>query len=652
MPWDFGVSDVANLPTSETNTGKVLAPDGSGGLVWVTASAGVTDHGALTGLADDDHPQYHNDARALTWHSALPGAHVTGGDAHDHVGGDGAQIAHGGLSGLSSDDHTGYLLATGARTGASSQAQAFTNGIIGPSWKPSANGTTALQMQKADGTNVLNVDTTNGRVGIGTNAPTKLLDVAGDVRLRSHLFLESQSTIFTVDDLWGHGIYIKNASGNQIAYFNPQFRNISLGDAAFGSSATIAAKGTGNFPVLLLQAYSGQTVDLVQIYNKNSQRAYQLTSEDVHNFLGDMNVGGRVSSAPSFNRLSGATTRYTCSAANYSAVNLNVLFDNSHNAAAFMCNTGVEGSVEVNFNPYIGWTPNTNTGFTYAAGIIYVNFWSGMEAKNISVDAYYPNAGTDHWWNNMANIPNNSGTKAVLSVSGNYWKKIRFRFSHPTHDVWVNGISYFPLSPENISEMTTAPRFASERLKMAHQGADWYDTTWTKRHWVDYPVANGATAVAYMYDTTNNLSTAGALLASWRNQGTQKMSIDKDGQIAPVGGISLSATNIVTDTTTGMKLGTDTGQKIGVWNATPVARPSAYTQTYATADKTLAAYTADTESSAYTGIDNAQGGTPYAQLTDLNALRVAYENLRAFTEDLAQFVNAQVDDMQTIGWFA
>jgi hypothetical protein len=24
---------------------------------------GVTDHGALTGLADDDHPQYHNDAR-------------------------------------------------------------------------------------------------------------------------------------------------------------------------------------------------------------------------------------------------------------------------------------------------------------------------------------------------------------------------------------------------------------------------------------------------------------------------------------------------------------------------------------------------------------------------------------------------------------
>jgi hypothetical protein len=40
-------------------------------------------------------------------------------------------------------------------------------------------------------------------------------------------------------------------------------------------------------------------------------------------------------------------------------------------------------------------------------------------------------------------------------------------------------------------------------------------------------------------------------------------------------------------------------------------------------------YTADDESTAYTGLDNAQTGTPYASLTDLNALRAAYENLRA-----------------------
>jgi hypothetical protein len=46
----------------------------------------------------------------------------------------------------------------------------FTNGVIAPAWKPATNSTTALQMQKADGTAILNVDTTNARVGLGTNA--------------------------------------------------------------------------------------------------------------------------------------------------------------------------------------------------------------------------------------------------------------------------------------------------------------------------------------------------------------------------------------------------------------------------------------------------------------------------------------------------
>lgn len=70
-----------------------------------------------------------------------------------------------------------YLLATGATTGATAQAQTFTNGIVGPSWKPSSNSTTALQLQNATGTPVLNVDTTNSRVGIGTTAPGTSLEL-------------------------------------------------------------------------------------------------------------------------------------------------------------------------------------------------------------------------------------------------------------------------------------------------------------------------------------------------------------------------------------------------------------------------------------------------------------------------------------------
>ena len=42
---------------------------------WVTASGGSSDHGALTGLADDDHTQYHTDARGDARYSLL---------AHNH----------------------------------------------------------------------------------------------------------------------------------------------------------------------------------------------------------------------------------------------------------------------------------------------------------------------------------------------------------------------------------------------------------------------------------------------------------------------------------------------------------------------------------------------------------------------------------------
>jgi len=43
--------------------------------------------------------------------------------------------------------------------------------------KPTSNSTSAFGVQQADGTQVFNVDTTNGRVGIGTDSPTALLEL-------------------------------------------------------------------------------------------------------------------------------------------------------------------------------------------------------------------------------------------------------------------------------------------------------------------------------------------------------------------------------------------------------------------------------------------------------------------------------------------
>jgi hypothetical protein len=56
----------------------------------------------------------------------------------------------------------------------------YSNKVYTTVLAPHADGTTALQITKADGTtNVLNVDTTNGRIGIGNSAPGFVLDIQG-----------------------------------------------------------------------------------------------------------------------------------------------------------------------------------------------------------------------------------------------------------------------------------------------------------------------------------------------------------------------------------------------------------------------------------------------------------------------------------------
>ena len=108
----------------------------TGAAVWEEQiGGGVTDHGALAGLSDDDHTQYvkHSLAAAADDFLVASGAGawvkktlaetitilrtsldsifapiakgVTNGDSHDHNGGDGAQIAHGNLSGIGTNTH-------------------------------------------------------------------------------------------------------------------------------------------------------------------------------------------------------------------------------------------------------------------------------------------------------------------------------------------------------------------------------------------------------------------------------------------------------------------------------------------------------------------------------------------------------------------
>src|ERR1035437_5763794 len=73
------------------------------------------------------------------------------------------------------------LAINGIMSGAGSQAsQTTTTRLSGGVFFPTTDSTTAIQLDKANAsTVVLNVDTTNGRVGVGTASPTSTFTVAG-----------------------------------------------------------------------------------------------------------------------------------------------------------------------------------------------------------------------------------------------------------------------------------------------------------------------------------------------------------------------------------------------------------------------------------------------------------------------------------------
>lgn len=104
--------------------------------------------------------------------------------------------------------------------------------------RPAADSTTALQLQTVAGGNVLNIDTTNARVGIGTNAPSAKLDIqsADD----SWVFAAGM-TAPTLSD--GNNIYFalgKTGTSNNRAMWN--YHHVANGSAlnyqAFGFYGT------------------------------------------------------------------------------------------------------------------------------------------------------------------------------------------------------------------------------------------------------------------------------------------------------------------------------------------------------------------------------------------------------------------------------
>jgi hypothetical protein len=103
--------------------------------------------------------------------------------------------------------------------------------------------------------------------------------------------------------------------------------------------------------------------------------------------------------------------------------------------------------------------------------------------------------------------------------------------------------------------------------------------------------------------------------------------LDLNGGALTVGSATIAdAGNVALNTTTGTKIGTATGQKLGFWNATPVIQPAAAGQ--ATVAQTQTTLTDSTGGAVSTTLAAITAGAAYAQ-ADMTATKNAIASLAA-----------------------
>jgi len=124
---------------------------------------------------------------------------------------------------------------------------------------------------------------------------------------------------------------------------------------------------------------------------------------------------------------------------------------------------------------------------------------------------------------------------------------------------------------------------------------------------------------------------------------------DSQPFLTPMGGMLNDGASFPLGTGAGLRLGTSPTQKLGFWDATPVARPGPFVQNYTPSTRTVAPYVPTAAGASYGGIASGMPGSTYAQSTDLNHLRLAYENLRAHAENTTQVLNGLINDLKSMG---
>jgi hypothetical protein len=309
------------------------------------------------------------------------------------------------------------------------------------------------------------------------------------------------------------------------------------------------------------------------------------------------NIGSANGIGLQMNRLLGSNTgRHTITTTGFSG-GTSILYDSFYDSAATIPYGGT-GTVEVDFNPQMGWTANTaSPSFTYVDGMLVLSFYYSYLPTNVTVEMYRYNAssGLDEW-TTCYNTSSNNQNPLILSSTScgiNYIKKIKFTFSGGGHvdlGILITELEWFPTREGSANQLAVIPKYYSQNMDVSWTNwnmkstSDWSTKATISNAGAAYfvgPVGvNDASADASL-EVVNDNSGDSFLVADTNDGDTTPFVIQADGDVgigtaSPVSLLHLAKNSTynsedtgaikITDSTltdTGLILGTDAANDTG-----------------------------------------------------------------------------------------
>ena len=235
-----GTTQAITTATLSGSAGKIHTLQGSGVAGWnISGTGGTFDYISVSRSAASVAGDW------IGWYHSTDGGNNTGWVFYDN-----ASIFS--IAGVTVGAYVPYQDATMDVT-LGAYTLSTTDGLISPKLYPPSDSTTALQITKADGlTNIIDVDTTNSRVGIGTASPSTTLQVTGDTTLAGDSWWLGAGTGIPYGSVYGNEIGWSQAVAVQNTWYNVSDTDMADGN---GGLNLVTHDGDGKLTVTMAGRY-------------------------------------------------------------------------------------------------------------------------------------------------------------------------------------------------------------------------------------------------------------------------------------------------------------------------------------------------------------------------------------------------------------